>query len=93
MLQKLKKCEVKAHSVEIQEVLLIVTQFYVKSILAKFESQKLPSFTVEETLNFEFCTFWDLKIAICKSQNVQSTFRTTRINKNDNFWPFEFAKI
>ena len=42
MLQKLYKCEVKAHSVEIQEF-LITTQFYIKSILAKFESQKLPS--------------------------------------------------
>ena len=40
MLQKLSKCEVKVHSVEFKN--LIATQFYVKSILAKFESQKLP---------------------------------------------------
>ena len=33
MLQKTSKCEVKAHSVKIQE--LFATQFYVKSILVK----------------------------------------------------------
>ena len=40
MLQNLQKCEVKPHSVEFQES--IATQFYVKSIVAKFEYQKLP---------------------------------------------------
>ena len=40
MLQKLKKCEVEAHSVKIQE--FNCHPILPKSILAKHESQKLP---------------------------------------------------
>ena len=53
MLRVFSKCEVKVQTV-LKSKNMIATQFYVKSLLAKFKSQKLQFFTISENLKFEF---------------------------------------
>ena len=65
MLQKLSKCEVQAHNTRIHKPINLT----LKSILAKFESQKLPflQFQTLSTLNF----------------GKFGKFRTAKSSKND----------
>ena len=51
---------------------------------------KIAFFTILETLKFGLWKIWDLKKC---SNLLKSKFRTSKIAKNDNFWPLEVAKI
>ena len=63
MLQEVEKCEVKPHSVEIQES-------NVKSILAKFESQKLHFLQFKRLWTLKFGKFGIWKLLKCiENQN------------------------
>ena len=67
---------------------LFATQFCVKSILAKFESQKLPFLQFQRLSTLDFGKFVTWKIA---QIDQKSKFRVSKIAKNDIFAPFEFG--